>query len=202
MALTSNETTNAAEFTVPAKSTTNKLKKIGLWILYIGAPLILLVILTILMKGYEGYAIGIFLIVMVPLYYCNLLPKFIVPFTQIYSEISYEYALKQGQFLVNTIYGSESSKFKKRKPLLEAITVSKAEKIAPYTPEYAEMVKNNQFDVVYNAIAEENHPDNYVLIFTNEEGKKCIVLFQNIKKMLKAMSFLNAEHTETKTLTL
>lgn len=203
MALTSNETTNAAEFMVAKKPTTStKLKKAGLWFLYIGVPFLILILLVLLMKGYEGYAVGIFLIVMVPLYFCNLLPKMIIPYTKIYVDISYEYVLKQGELFINTIYGEERSKFKKRKPFMPPVLVSAMDEIKPFDADAKARLESGEFEVKYIAYSDVNHPDNYFCVFRNEEGKKCCAVFQNTRKMLKAMAFLNAQNTEKKELSI
>lgn len=206
MALTSNETTNAAEFTVAKKPTPGaKAKKIALWFLYLGAPLLLLVGIIVLFENIKVnplFAVGIFLVVMVPLYFFNLLPKIIVPYTKIYADVSYEYVLKQGELLINTIYGSESSKFKKRKPFMPPARVSAMEEIVPFDEEAKKKLDSDEYEIKYIAYSDVDHPDNYFCSFRNDDGKRCCVVFQNTKKMLRAMAFLNSPNTVKKELTI
>ena len=208
MAVTTNETTNYAEYTVERKGDFKlTLKKIGLWFCYIFLPLIILAVLCIICKGYEGYAIGIFLIIMIPLYYCNLLPKLIIPFTKIYYQVYYEYIVRQGTMTINKVLGKEdngasgSNKFRKRKEFLAPVLVADMELVAPYEGEYKTKFDSESFFKVYDAFGSEKHEDNYIAIFKDSEGRKCGIKFQNMNKMLSTMHFLNSENVVKKQLT-
>lgn len=186
MALTTNEITNSAEYTVEKKVEGAYLwKRIGLWAAYIGGPLVLLVVagLTSMM--------AIWLIVFVPIYFPFLLPKIIYPATYCYAQIEYEYSIMAGKLLVNYVYGR-----KKRVEFMPPQLVSDMELIAPYKDEYRKQADEGQFAHKYEAFAYREHPDNYVCIFTNEKGEKCCVIFQCTQKFLKLFTFHNKNTIE------
>lgn len=185
-----NEITNSTDFTVEKKGADVKFKKFLVKFGLIGGPLIILMILCLVLSftvpNAVGYVTGIFLIVMVPLYYCNLLPKFIFPAVFKYTEVEYEYVLKAGHFTINYIYGR-----KKRENYMPESLVSSMEVIAPYKDEYRKMVDEGKFDNEYIAYSVPDHVNNYCMIFANEKGEKCCAIFQCNEKILKILKFLN-----------
>lgn len=188
MALTTNEITNSAEFTVEKKVEGAYLwKRIGLWAAYIGGPLVLLVI-----AGLTNF-IALWLIVFVPLYFPFALPKIIYPGTYIYAQIEYEYVIKAGTMQINYLYGR-----KKRVTFMPETPIKDMTLIAPYKGDVRAKIDAESFDIKYEAVAYKDQPDNYVCTFTDADGKKCMATFQMIDKFMKLMEFHNKDVVESK----
>ncbi len=179
MSLIRNELANSAEFTIEKKKEGSYGRlRIWLWLAYLGFPIVLGVVLSLVNW------MPVWLFVFVPLYGAFLLPRLIYPATYIYAQIEYEYIIMQGKFSVNYIYGK-----RKRKELMPAETISNFELLAPYKDKYKDFVLSQTFDHKYEAVAYLDHPDNYVCVYTNEKGESCCTIFQCNMKFLKLFKF-------------
>jgi len=186
MALTTNEITNSAEFTVEKKvEGAYRWKRIGFWAMYIGIPIVFLVI-----AGLTGL-MALWLIVFVPLYFPFALPKFIYPLTYIYVQIEYEYAVISGALHINYVYGR-----KKRAEMMPGIPIKDMTLIAPYEGETRAKIDAETFDITYVAPAYKDHPDNYVCVFKNADGKNCMAIFQMPEHFIKLFKFHNKNFVE------
>lgn len=114
------------------------------------------------------------------------------PFLFSFVQIQYQYTIKDmGTFSFYIIRGSHKPK------LIFQSKIKSWEKIAPFTPDVREAVLATP--VVYDALPSKTtfKEDAYYALFTDENGRKCAVLFEAPEKTVKACKFYNSQNTVT-----
>lgn len=181
MAFTANEMVNFEEFIVEKKvEGSYKFLRILMKLAYIFVPLIFIIFLC-------AVGLAALLIAFVPLFYGWAFRKFVYPLTWRYVNIQYEYVIRSGDLVVNTLYISD---IKKRKQLFKQ-QISQMDVIAPYNGEYRAAADSSDIDNRYVACASLDHPDNYYCIWKDRDGKKCVCIFQATNNAVNIMKFHN-----------
>lgn len=182
-----NEITNHADLTVEKKKEGKyKRNRILMYIAYVVAPILVIILLQVTMKG---ALIGF--IALVPTY-PFLLSKLIIPMTKPLIDIEEKMDISGGHLTLTTIYGKKKSKDHCK------IKVSSFDAIAPYNnPEYKAAADDFKYDKRYEAVSTMSHPDVYYAYGTNEFGEKVICFFEVTNKALKVMKFLNKKTVVT-----
>lgn len=182
MSFTANEMVNFEEFIVEKKvEGLYRFKRVLMVIAHVILPIALIIALVAINMG------PIALFVFVPLYYAWALRKFVIPLTWRYVNIQYEWVIKSGDFVVNTLY---ISNIKKRSEMFKQ-QISQMEVIAPYNGVYKEAADSADIEKRYVACAFLEHPDNYYCIWKDKDGKKCVCIFQATNNGIKIMKFHN-----------
>lgn len=182
MSFTANEMVNFEEFVVEKKvEGMYRFKRVLMILAHVILPVAFIIALFPLNLG----VIGLF--VFVPLYYAWALRKFVIPLTWRYVNIQYEYVIRSGDLVVNTLYVSD---IKKRAQMFKQ-QISQMDVIAPYNGEYKAAADASDIDKRYIACAFLEHPDNYYCIWKDKDGKKCVCIFQATNNAVKIMKFHN-----------
>ena len=107
------------------------------------------------------------------------------PITAAYGDVSYEYSIVSGEMEFAKIFGD---RFRRKWFTLKLQDV---EIVAPYSGLYADKVEHEKFDTVYKAISSFDAPYIYYGIWTDEDGRRCIVFFEAVAKSLKMIKTYN-----------
>lgn len=145
----------------------------GAWIL---VPMIIIIVCMALINTFELDFLW-FTVFLIPLFV--FLGMKIGPITCAYGEISYEYAITSGEMEFAKIFGD---RFRKT---WFSVKLSELETIAPYTGMYAEKADNGEYDKIYKAVSSLDAPNVYYGIWTDEDGKRCLLFMEMIPKSLK-----------------
>lgn len=190
MALTTNEMANFDELTVDKRvEGSYKFKRTLMILAYIFVPLAFMVLLFAIGLG------AIALIVFIPIFYCWAFGKFVIPYTWRYVNLSYTYTIKSGKFTMLTVYNGKG--VKKSVNTFAPVSISDMTAIAPYNGEYRAAADAADIVNRYETCAFLDHPDNYYFIWTNEEGQKCVCIFQATNNTVKIMKFHNRDTVVT-----
>ena len=103
------------------------------------------------------------------------------PITAAYGEVAYEYSIVSGEAEFAKIFGD---RFRRK---WFTVKLSDFEVVAPYSGRYADDADNGSYDRIYKAISSFDAEDIYYGIWTDEDGRKCIVFMELIPKSLKMM---------------
>ena len=105
-------------------------------------------------------------------------------------DFSYEYSITSGSLTLSKIFGNSS-----RKTIMD-MTVKDAALIAPLT-DRAQRDRLDDYDpeVVYNALSCPDAEDGYFMIWRDEDGRKCALLFEATAQTLKLCRFYNPSAT-------
>lgn len=151
----------------------------GAWIL---VPTLLIILCMALINTFELDFLW-FSVFLIPLFV--FLAIKLGPITCAYGEVSYEYSIVSGEAEFAKIYGDRFRKawFK--------VKLSELETVAPYTGMYAEKADNGTYDKIFKAVSSLDAPNVYFGIWTDEDGKRCLLFMELIPKSLKMMRSYN-----------
>ncbi len=152
---------------------------VGAWFL---VPTLIIIVCMALINTFQLDFLW-FSIFLIPLF--AFLGLKIGPITCAYGEVSYEYSIVSGEAEFAKIYGDRFRKtwFK--------VKLSELETVAPYTGLYAEKADREAYDRIYRAVSSINAPNVYYGIWTDEDGKRCLLFMEMIPKSLKMMRSYN-----------
>ena len=130
-----------------------------------------------------AFFFGLFLAHLYPLMAFIILVEWIVVFfTWRYVSVEYRYETLSGGIKFFTVYGGKT----KKEEL--SLRIKDFSELGAYTEEIGAL----SFDKKYSFVSSENKQDVYYGIFTDGEGKNCIVLFEAIDRSLKILKFYNS----------
>lgn len=184
MSFTANEMINFEEFIVEKKvEGLYKFKRILMTLAYIFIPLIFIIFLCAVSLA------AVALLIFVPLFYAWAFRKFVIPLTWRYVNIQYEYVIRSGDLVVNTLYISAA---KKRVQMFKQ-QISQMDAIAPYNGEYRAAADDPSIEKAnrHIACAFLDHPDNYYCTWKDRDGKKHVCIFQATNNAVNIMKFHN-----------
>ncbi len=116
----------------------------------------------------------------------------IVFFTWRYACPEYKYKTLSGQLEFYIIYGGKTTK-----KLFET-RIADANEIAPYNENAAADIEKWKPEHSYVGVSSLASPDAYYMLFTDENGKRCVYYFEATDKALKILSFYNKKTVVTK----
>ncbi|MBR6594526.1 MAG: hypothetical protein IKK83_05035 [Clostridia bacterium] len=165
-----------AEYSVLVKPTAKtKLLKFGIIFGAIFLFVLVYAILSIFNAGFLLVPSAVMLIV---------LDVFIIWFLWKYTNVEYDYLVVKGTLSISAVYGGRS-----RKELFST-TVSAASVISACegrcAPEEAKV------EQVYTCVSSFDSNDIVYIVFTNQDGKKCLAYFEANSKMKKLIRFYNS----------
>lgn len=169
---------NYFEYNVEKKAdATTKLQRFGIVLLDIFLVIILFATVNgmFLLIAFCGFALVF-----------SILTFFLYKRTQ----IEFEYELSGGEFTMSKVYGGRS-----RKELFSQ-KLSAFHSFAPYTEENFKSAKGNEELKKYVCISSPDAIDQFFGIFTDEDGKKSVVIFQAPKKAVSIIRFYNSSATK------
>lgn len=173
-----NDFTSTYEYTVEQRPEGRfRLMRIGLILLYILYPILFLTVafITNLFQLFALVAVTEWMLVY---------------FTWKYVKPEYEYSVTSGRVTFSVIYGRRTRKEKL------SFTIKNCLMIAPLTVrEWSEKLELYAPEVICSAISSEDSPDRYYAAFEDEDGRKCVFLFEATAKMLKLCRNYNPSHT-------
>ena len=152
---------------------------------------------TLVLVGY----ILLVLVYFVVLYIIRLLPLFAITpiwlwilchFTWRYTKPDYRYFIEKGTFTFYVYYGKKSRKEKTK------FTVSSAEAIAPKDT-LVEKIKEFNPVNIYSAVPSVKASDVYAVLYTDKNGKRCVLYFVATSTALKLLRFYNSKTVVTAT---
>ncbi len=113
-------------------------------------------------------------------------------FTWRYVCPEYKYRTISGAITFEIIYGNKTTKkmFETR--------IAEADEIAPYSERAAASIEKWKPDNTYFGVSDLTSPDVYYMLFTDEDGKRCVYYFEATEKALKILSFYNKKTVVTK----
>lgn len=145
---------------------------------------------ALLVGLYIGYClIFLFLVLVVrllaPLYALVVVScAFIWFMTWRYVQPTYLYNLTSGTLTFYTIYGNRTKK------KIFSTKIAGAEYIGPAATDEAKAAAEGCAKSYYG-VSEMSSPDVYVMVFSDDNGKKCAYYFEATKKAIKILSFYN-----------
>ncbi len=113
-------------------------------------------------------------------------------FTWRYTCPEYKYRTISGQLEFYTIYGGKTTK-----KIFEA-HIADADEIAPYGERAAAGIEKWKPEHSYFGVSDLTSPDAYYMLFTDEDGRRCVYYFEATEKALKILSFYNKKTVVTK----
>lgn len=155
---------------------------------WIAVPLLIIIICMALITTFELDFLW-FSIFLIPIFV--FLGAKLGPITCAYGDVAYEYSIASGVAEFAKIYGD---RFRRE---WFNVKLSDMEIIAPYTGLYAENADNGTYDKIYKAISSFDAPNIYYGIWTDEDGKRCLLFMEMIPKSLKMARSYN--HTTVMT---
>lgn len=115
-----------------------------------------------------------------------ILTFILVGLTWKFAQLEHKYEVANAKLRISEIYG------RKRQETVFENLVSEFSLIAPVTDEYKDTIKNA--DKILDYRGSKSSPDSYFALL-EKDGKKTVVYFEAIKKMLKTMQFYNSKNT-------
>lgn len=171
---------NYFEYNVEKKpDLTTKLQRLGIVLLDIFLAIFLLITVNgmFLLIAFCGFALVF-----------SILTFFLYKRTQ----IEFEYEISGGDFTMSKVYGGRT-----RKELFSQ-KISAFHHFAPYTEENFNAAKGNDELKKYVCLSSPDAIDQFFGIFTDENGKKSVVIFQAPKKVISIIRFYNSSATKLK----
>ncbi len=108
------------------------------------------------------------------------------------TQIEFEYEINGGEFTMSKIYGGRSRK------TLFSQKISAFHHFAPYTEENFKAATGTEELKTFTCVSSPDAMDQFFGIFTDEDGKKCAVIFQAPKKVVSIIRFYNSSATRIK----
>ncbi len=107
-----------------------------------------------------------------------------------FTKVEYEYVVVQGEIELEVIYGK-----RKRKKLAQ-VKFSQIEKIAPYST-ISKLAENIEISKTIYACSSIKDSDVYGVLYEDDNGKKCIVYINVVKKTIDSFKYYKRAALET-----
>ena len=111
----------------------------------------------------------------------------LVPLTWRYTQVDYKYIIESGKLTLTRKYGN----FKPT--ALTSLRIKEAEYIGP-TKEAKESGRIAEFspELTYDAVPSVSSPDSFVILYKDNDGKRCAMYIEVAQASLKALHYYNS----------
>ncbi len=108
------------------------------------------------------------------------------------TQIEFEYEINAGEFTMSKVYGGRSRK------ALFTKKISAFQFLAPYTEENYKTAVGTEEVKKFDCLSSPDAMDQFFGLFTDDDGNKCVVIFQAPKKAVSILRFYNSGATRLK----